>query len=129
MWKVFGSIGISAYLMCIYIGGLVFIDHIVLGLIYCGLYLTILRLGSNEVNNLIRRTALISDASKKMIFKWMFAIGIIQMLVTVIHNFSDNYPEVEEVQNFLDCLNELQYKNDAHLVPLYDIMGPNATYC
>ena len=34
-------------------------------------------LGNSEVNNLIKRTALISDSSKKMIFAWMFGLGIV----------------------------------------------------
>ena len=63
-------------------------------------------LGNSEVNNLIKRTALISDSSKKMIFAWMFALGIVQMIVTVVHNFSKNYPEVYEIKNYLYCLNE-----------------------
>lgn len=83
---------IFLFLFCFYITGLLFIGQIALGFIYFGLFYTILLLGSSEVNDMIRRTALISDTSKKMIFRWMFGLAITQMIVTMIHEFSDLYP-------------------------------------
>lgn len=79
-------------------------DHIALGIIYFGLFYTFLRIGSSEVNDMIRKTALISDTSKKMIFRWMFSLGIVQMIVTMVYNFSNTYPDVDQLKSFLNCL-------------------------
>ena len=87
--RVIFSIIAFSYFIVRFILGEIFLTEIFISTLYFVLYYYTVVFLDNYVDNLIKKTAFISDQAKKYVFYWFFWVILFEILMNMLYSGSD----------------------------------------
>ena len=124
--RVIFSIIAFSYFIVRFILGEIFLTEIFISTLYFVLYYYTVVFLDNYVDNLIKKTAFISDQAKKYVFYWFFWVILLEILMNMLYSGNDQYVSIEWIQNYISCQKS---KNNLLIgVPYNELVGPWFSY-
>ena len=89
--RVILSILAFSYFIVRFILGEIFLTEIFISTLYFVLYYYAVVFFDNYIDNLIKKTAFISDEAKKYVFYWFFWVIIYQVIMNILYTGTDSH--------------------------------------